>query len=146
MNIFIKRVDVKNYAPVLFKLDVNIFTRSYHRSATSLETFIQDYGNCSAYLVYDEVKPVGFMVFEDKSSFIEIYEFGLLPQYQHKGIGTLLLQDFLKRIKNKKIHLLTHPFNSIAIIFYLKYGFTLSAWKDDYYKNGQPRVLLKKEE
>jgi ribosomal protein S18 acetylase RimI-like enzyme len=145
MNIQIKKVSFSKAARVLFDLDNKIFTRSYHRKYTNLETFKRDYKNCSVLMVFNNDTPIGLAVFEKKGESTEIFEFGCLPRYQNKGIGKVLLEAFLKEVETAKVHLLTNPRNTPAIVFYLKHGFILSAWKDNYYENGQPRVLLVRE-
>lgn len=144
MKINIKKVLLKEVAHILFKLDNKIYICNYHRLTKDLKTLINKYKNYIILMVYDNYKPIGFTAFEDKKKYIEIFAFGFLPEYQKKGIGKLLFKRLLKEIQNKPIQLLTHPLNSSALIFYLKNGFEIYDWLDNYHKNGQPRLLLKR--
>jgi ribosomal protein S18 acetylase RimI-like enzyme len=58
----------------------------------------------------------------------------------------LLIRALLDEVGDKKpFELVTHPENTSAIITYLKSGFKIKAWKDNYFGDGQPRILLVKE-
>lgn len=142
MDIHIKRENIKVLASVLFDLYNKIFIESYHTRIDNLETFIRDYKDAFVFVAFDNQTPIGFLIFTDRGDFIMLEELGLLTKYQHKGVGSLLIETFLTEI-TKEIHLITNPRNSQAIIFYLKHGFEISEWLGKYYNN-QPWIVLKK--
>lgn len=129
---------------MLFELENKIFTRNYHRKAPNPEELLNRIDKGETFVVYNQKVPIGFIAFEEKDNGIEIYSLGVLPEYQGKGFGGLLLKKILNLAKSNRLFLLTNPQNSQAICFYLKYGFQICGWKDDYYHNGQPRLLLEK--
>jgi len=40
------------------------------------------------------------------------------------------------------IWLITHPLNTPAILLYLKNGFQITGWKDNYYGDSEPRIIF----
>ena len=55
------------------------------------------------------------------------------------------MDKLLKEIGNKKIVLTVHPQNNAALRIYLKLGFVIISWKDNYFGDGEPRLYLEKE-
>lgn len=88
MDIQIKKVNLKNTAPILFDLYTKIFIKDYHTKITDEQTLLKNYSHCPAFIAYDSSKPIGLLIYDDKSDFVLIDEFGLLPEYQRKGIGS----------------------------------------------------------
>lgn len=144
MDISIEKVNFEKSAAMLFVLYKKVFIEDYHTRMEDIAPFISHYKNCSAFISYEKSYPIGFLIFEEKVSYFQIWEFGVLPEYQKRGIGKMLMQKFLKEIKNKEARLITNPHNSPAVIFYLKQGFEISEWIDNYYE-GKPFILLKRE-
>ncbi len=65
------------------------------------------------------------------------------PAYQGQGIARKAIEFRLNKLKNmKRIDLVTHPHNGKIIKMYLSYGFVIEAWKDNYYGDGEPRLVL----
>lgn len=65
------------------------------------------------------------------------------PKFHRQGIGRDTLELVLNELKGvKKISLVTHPKNTPAIMLYLSSGFVIEGWKDDYYGDGEPRILM----
>ena len=65
--------------------------------------------------------------------------------HRRKGIASWAIQNILDNIKNKKtINLVVHPKNTAAILVYLKAGFVVDGWKDNFFGDGEPRLSLVK--
>ncbi|MDO8627465.1 MAG: GNAT family N-acetyltransferase [Candidatus Diapherotrites archaeon] len=68
------------------------------------------------------------------------------PEQRGKGYAKIVIHLILEKIKNyKKAYLMVHPQNSTAIIIYLKEGFKITKWKNNYFDDNEPRLLLEKE-
>ena len=90
---------------------------------------------------------------EPNSSFLnnkneaEIYNIGVDPNHQQKGIGSLLLEEFLCNIsKNeiKTIWLEVRASNAKAIGFYKHFGFMKSYIRKNFYTNPTEDALVLK--
>lgn len=65
------------------------------------------------------------------------------PNFQGKGIARKAIEFKLAQLKDmKRIDLVTHPHNSKVICMYLSYGFIIESWRDDYFGDGEPRIVL----
>lgn len=96
------------------------------------------------YMIYKDGVLVGSCEYEMKGP-DHAYLSGLVihPDYRGQGIGHAAIKFILEKLKGiKRIDLVTHPHNSKAICIYLKQGFIIESWKDDYYGDGQPRLVL----
>lgn len=65
------------------------------------------------------------------------------PDFQGLDIARKAIEFRLSLVQNaKRIYVVTHPHNSKVIRMYLSYGFIIESWKDDYYGDGEPRIVL----
>jgi ribosomal protein S18 acetylase RimI-like enzyme len=66
------------------------------------------------------------------------------PKFQGQGIATTALEILLaNELKDfKRVDLVVHPHNAKAIMVYLKLGFIIESWKDNYFEDGEPRITL----
>jgi len=144
MKLKLKRASLQKNADILFEIDIKSFNRPFDCPAESAEQVKNYLKNCIVYLCYDGNKPVASFSYElREDDSVELMQMMVLPEYQKKGVGKFMTENFLRLAKGKKIHTVTHPQNTSAIILYLKHGFNIYGWKDDYYGDGQPRVLLR---
>jgi ribosomal protein S18 acetylase RimI-like enzyme len=70
------------------------------------------------------------------------------PEYQHRYIGTQLLQVIENNMKNyysvSKIELQVHSLNETAINFYIKHGYIKVKELRNYYARGEHALLMMK--
>lgn len=142
-NIFIKKAKIEEIGEDLFYIDNVAFNRDFDLKARSVKEEVDYLKNSEIYVAYEGEKNIGFIAYEDKQRSVEIMSLAVIPEYQKKGIGKLLINEVLDKLKTRKILLVTHPKNTPAIILYLKVGFEIYGFKENYYGDGQPRLLLK---
>jgi|SRR3989338_609856 len=67
----------------------------------------------------------------------------VFPNFQGQGIAREAAKFRLEKLKDmERVDLVTHPRNSKIIILYLSLGFYIESWKDNYYGDGEPRLVL----
>ncbi|MFA5967143.1 MAG: GNAT family N-acetyltransferase [Patescibacteria group bacterium] len=96
------------------------------------------------FIINNDNQIVGTISFEIKGD-NDYYCDGLviMPEYRGKGYALEAVKEMLKLIGgHKHIHLVVHPHNTPAIITYLKAGFVVSGWKDNYFGDGEPRIEM----
>jgi len=74
-----------------------------------------------------------------------VYISGLVvsPEFQGQGIARKILTGLLEEFKNvQRIDLVTHPDNHRALNLYQSLGFVIESRKEDYYGDGEPRLVL----
>lgn len=139
-----KKITVADYAEELYRMDVSAFNRPFDLPSRSAEESASYLEGCEVYFGYAGNTPVGLVAYKKHLGRVEVKQVLVLPQFQKKGYGTLLFRHMLETIGRERIWLVTHPKNTPAILLYLKEGFRISGWHDNYYGDGQPRLLLEK--
>ncbi|MCA9353514.1 GNAT family N-acetyltransferase [Candidatus Nomurabacteria bacterium] len=67
----------------------------------------------------------------------------VLAEFRGSGIARAAALFRIDKVKNyKNVYLVTHPHNSKVIILYLSLGFKITEWKNNYWGDGQPRILI----
>jgi len=112
------------------------------------EEALEEIKNNEVYFIIKNNKIIGSCEYQIKGV-DEAYISGLviLPEFQDQGIARQAIEFRLNKLKNiKRIWLVTHPHNSKVIRMYLSYGFIIESWKDNYFGDGEPRIVLAKQE
>lgn len=126
------------------KIGETVASKTFHPSDKESIKRIIDNGTFF-YITSDDVK-VGIISYEKRPEYYYIGDVVVLPEYQRKGIGLQAFQALIDLVgSDKKMELITHPQNSKAIGLYLKMGFKIMGWKDDYYNDGEPRITMIKD-
>ncbi|MFA6918086.1 MAG: GNAT family N-acetyltransferase [Candidatus Gracilibacteria bacterium] len=90
-------------------------------------------------------KTIGTVSYKiEKNKTVLVNGLTILPSYRGKGFATAVMEKLLKTLGKRDFSLLVHPENIPALLIYLRLGFAISEWKDNYFGNGQPRLYLKK--
>ncbi len=96
------------------------------------------------YLVEKDGIVVGNVSYERKEE-SQIYISGLVinPRFQGQGIGREVMIRILDEVKDaKRIELVTHPDNMSALTLYKSLGFVVESKVENYYGDGEPRLIL----
>ncbi len=145
MNITYRPVEEKDWKKVS-ELEKSVDSGIY--LAYTTEKDVKDYlKKSTVYFIELDGEPIGTISYEKKSDNHAYFD-GMIvhPDYQGRGYATQAVDWLLNKLKNyKKIDLVTHPGNSASVIVYLKNGFRIKGWKDDYFGNGEPRLILEYE-
>lgn len=65
------------------------------------------------------------------------------PNFQGQGIGREVMKIILEELKDfKRIDLVTHPDNTAAVKLYQSMGFIVESRKENYFDDGEPRLVL----
>jgi ribosomal-protein-alanine N-acetyltransferase len=86
---------------------------------------------------------VGSIAYAEKSP-KHVYISGMIvrPEYQGRGLATKAIQEVLaKHHDAKRIDLVTHPDNP-ALNLYESLGFKIEGRKENYFGDGEPRLVL----
>jgi ribosomal protein S18 acetylase RimI-like enzyme len=95
------------------------------------------------YLIEKESKIVGDVSYEKKSdNHIYISGLAINPRFQRQGIAREVLKQILEKFRDvKRIDLVTHPDNP-ALKLYQSFGFVVESRKENYFGDGEPRLIL----
>lgn len=141
-TIELKKIEYIKEAQVLFELEKKAFFRDFDLPSRNVEEQIDYLKESEVFALYENGVVVGFFAYRQGENDVELLVIAVDPQKQGNGYGKMLIAKLLELTKNRTVRLVTHPKNSGAIRFYLKSGFTIGGWKDNYYGDGQPRLIL----
>lgn len=114
---------------------------------TNKEAVLSLIQESNVYLIIESKIPIGLIVYSMESPEIaHVEELVIRPEYKGKGYGTQAMIWLDGNLKNvKKVVLETHPHNTPAIRLYLKNNFRIEEWKNNFFGDGEPRIILVKE-
>ena len=138
----IEKIVLEDKVKLLFQMDIQSFTRDFDYPARNTDDILSYLKNCEVYFIFDDNQLIGTFSYKIINDQVEVKQLIILPQYQNKGYGKQAMKKLLVLVKDKKVWLITHPKNSAAIVAYLKLGFTINEWRNNYYGDNQPRLLL----
>ena len=145
MKLRSRKANLKKDGSLLFELYSKCFNRSFDFRSFTIKEQIEYLKNFVVWIYYDGDEPIGFLTYRfEGNNKAELDTMAVLPEYQNKGIGKKMMSKFLKMTKGRKLYLVTHPKNTAALVLYLKHGFQIYGWKDNYYGDGEPRLLLER--
>ena len=107
---------------------------------------LQEFSENEVYLIYKDGELVGSTEFEMKSP-DHAYLAGVVihPDFQGQGIAREAALFRLKKLKGvKRVDVVTHPKNFKIINLYQSLGFKIEKRIENYFGDGEPRVILVK--
>lgn len=110
----------------------------------------EEFGAClkqnTFFIIYKADEVAGYCAYGERNKDLaEIHSMAILKQFRRKGIGTQALEMMLEKLRDyKTIMVFTHPENNNSLRLYLKHGFVIKEWRENYFGN-QPRLALYKE-
>ena len=126
------------------ELEKSVAHLKVYSSITDRSEAREEIQNNTVYLIKRENTVVGSIEYQMKDTHhAYLSGFVVNPRYQGQGIGREALMQILEDLKEiKRVDLVTHPHNTPAIMLYLSLGFIIEGWKDNYFGDGEPRVIL----
>lgn len=130
----------------LLELSRKVSDSQVYSTGTTREDEINELQKTTTYLIEKDGVVVGRIAYVIKSeSHAYLSDLVVDPQYQGQGLGREALMHVLKELEQiERIDLVTHPDNSTALQLYLSLGFQVESKKEDYYGDGEPRLVLVK--
>lgn len=141
-NISLKKATIKNIKEIaeLEKL-ASSKTYSARVNENEIKNFIK---NDVVFLIKRQNNYIGLVSYEIvKRKTAHINGLVVNPKYRGKGYARQAMLILLKKIQTyPRIELVVHPHNNPAICLYLSLGFIIESWKNNYFGDGEPRLML----
>ena len=101
---------------------------------------------CLVYFIKINNETVGSISYEWKNqNHAYIAGLTIIPEFQGRGLAREAMVKILAEIGEiQRIDLVTHPENAKAIKLYQSLGFKIESQKENYYGDGEPRVIMAK--
>lgn len=145
-NLIFKKATTKDVDKFL-ELEENEINNKMYSCFLNKDKVLKEFKNNEVYLIYKDDILVGSTEFQIKSP-NHAYLSGLIidPLFQNQGIGRQAILFRLEKLKKfKRIDLVTHPENYKIINMYQSLGFKIEKCIENYYGDGEPRLMLVKE-
>ncbi len=142
-NITFERATAED-AAVFLEIEKSIPLTPTYSPTTTLDEAISEIQNNVVYLIREDDKIVGNVMYKMKSP-DHAYISGLIihPDFQGRGLATAAMKQVLEELKDvPTIDLVTHPDNARAIKLYESLGFTIGERIENYFDDGEPRIVM----
>ena len=145
LSAHLKKATVEDI-PILLEIERSVSGSKIYSPMLDESEWREELTKGVVYLIEKDSKVVGSLSYEKKGD-DHVYISGLVivPEFQGQGIGREVLTVLLKQFENvKRVDLVTHPDNTVALTLYESLGFVVESRKEDYYGDGEPRLVLVK--
>ena len=130
--------------PVLIEIEKSVAGTNLYSPSLTREEWLEEFASGPVYLIEKDGEVAGNASYQKKGE-DHVYLSGLVvsPRFQGQGIGKEVLIRFLDEFKNvKRVDLVTHPDNARALKLYESLGFVVESRKENYFGDGEPRLVL----
>ncbi|MDP2651675.1 MAG: GNAT family N-acetyltransferase [bacterium] len=143
MSIILKRATAKDVHAFL-DIEQSIHEIRTYSAMTDPKEVLEEIEKGVVYLILEDEQIVGSVVYLMKTpEHAHIDGLIVRPEFQNRGIGTAAMVKVLEELKNVKlVDLVTHPDNERAIKLYESLGFTIGERIENYFGDGEPRIVM----
>lgn len=127
----------------LLELEKSVSGSNIYSPNLKREDWQEEFENGEVFLIKSGDEVVGNISYAEKGP-DHLYISGLVvrPEFQGKGLGRQALKQVLDKYpETSRIDLVTHPDNP-ALKLYESLGFTVESRKENYWGEGEPRLVL----
>ncbi len=143
MPISLQRATIQDI-PALLSIEKSVAGTNIYSPMLEENEWIEEIQKNIVYLIKKDGITVGNVSYEKKSD-DHVYISGLAidARFQNQGIAREALSQILEELQDiKRIDLVTHPKNIAALKLYQSFGFVVESRKENYYGDGEPRLVL----
>ncbi len=130
--------------PVLLAIEKSVSCSNLYSPMLEEDEWLTELRQNTVYIIEKDGVAVGNISYEEKDD-DHVYISGLVveQQFQGQGIAREALTHLLENLGAvKRIDLVTHPDNVTALKLYQSFGFISESRKENYFGDGQPRLVL----
>lgn len=143
MNISFKRATIEDLSDII-KIEERAKGSKLYGTFDDNEEALEYVNDMITYLIKKDDEAIGRVAYKLDGDNAHIYDLVVVPKFQGEGIGRIALNFALNELKDKKVNLFVHPQNNRALMLYLSFGFVIESWKDNFYGDGEPRLIMVK--
>lgn len=143
MNIALRKADNADI-PELIDIEKSVSGLKIYSPMLTNDEWIVALEIGTVYLIQKDREVVGSISYEKKGNGrIHISGLIVMPNFQGQGFARQALTKILAEIKDaKRIDLDVHPDNLKALKLYQSLGFKEESKKENYYGDGEPRLIM----
>lgn len=143
MKLNYRRATTKDI-PLLITLEKSAVNSRTYSGTFKESEWLEEIKNGPVYIIEKDGEAVGDIMYEIQSEdHAYIDKVLVVPTFQGQGVARNAIKYILHEIGEvKRIDLVTHPDNYKAIKLYESFGFTIESRKENYFGDGEPRVVM----
>lgn len=132
--------------PTLLELEKTVAGTNVYSPMLEENEWKEEMQKSEVYLIEKNGAIAGNLSYERKNdNHIHISGLVVIPTFQRQGVARKVLINLLEKFKNiERIDLAAHPDNYRALKLYQSLGFAVESLKENYYGDGEPRLVLVK--
>jgi len=141
-----RRVSAEDVAAVV-AIEANVDEPKTYGRPLTLQAALTEIERAAYYLVMKGGQSIGTAAFEFRSDGAAyLSNIALLPGYRNQGFGREVVAFLLSQcVSAPRIELVTHPENLVALSLYRSFGFTVGGRSDNHFGDGEPRLILSRD-
>lgn len=144
-NIQLKKATIADI-PTIISIEESVSGSKLYSPMLTEGEWLEALKRNTTYLIEKDGEIVGEISYEFKGpSHAYIDGLAMNPKFQGKGIARFAMQLVLEELKDmSRVDLVTHPLNEKAINLYKSFGFVIESQVENYFGDGEPRIVLAK--
>jgi len=110
-----------------------------------LEEYLTESSVYFAVVDGQKVGTIGFKKLSEDTA--QLQGLNIKPEFRGKGYGNEVVDLLLKETERQgftKVTLTVHPASIPALVTYLKHGFIVTGYKENYFGDGEPRLEMER--
>lgn len=130
--------------PKIIQIEKSVSGDKTYSAMLTEEEWFEAFKKVKIFLVKNGDEIIGEISYEIKSP-DNVYIDGLVikPEFQGKGFSRKVMDKIMNELKDfKRIDLVTHPENIRAIQLYKSFGFKIEGQIENYFGDGEPRIIM----
>jgi len=143
MTITLERATAKDIEMYL-EIERSVDGTPTYSAMTNRDEALTEFEKSVIYFIREGDRTVGSVMYEMKSpDHVHINGLAIYPKFQSRGIGTAAMVKILEELKDiPTVDLVVHPNNGRAIKLYESLGFKQGERIENYFGDGEPRVVM----
>jgi [ribosomal protein S18]-alanine N-acetyltransferase len=142
-DIVLQRATVDD-VDVFLSLEKSVIGPKTYSGIANRDEAVKEIAENIVYIIKLGDKPVGSIQYVVENDGV-VYLSGLVvsPDFQGQGVARQAMEKILEIIGDvKRVYLVTHPRNISVLKISLATGFIIESWQDDFYGDGEPRLIM----
>jgi len=133
--------------PTLLIIERSVAGKNTYSPMLETDEWEEEFQKSDVYLIEHDGVVVGNISYKKKDeNNVYISGLAIAPRFQGLGIAKEAMIQILEKLKDitdiTRIDLVTHPDNVIALKLYQSLGFIIESRKENFYGDGEPRLVL----
>jgi len=144
MNSINLKLTTEKDIPIFLEIEKSLGDFKFYSRMDDKNEARNEFKKNIVHLIQMDNEIVGIVEYEIKNK-DHAYLSGLIinPKFQGKGVRKEVMNQVMEKLKFfKRVDLVTHPENIKALNLYKSFGFVFESRIENYFGNGEPRVVL----